>query len=263
MEKIDIAMTATLRPTIIEQTFISIVRNICEPNPEYEFNLVINVDPAGEKVSQSSIVDIAKKYFANVISNVPEKPSFPMAVKWVWSNTSTKYVLHSEDDFEIMKEIDMDHIVRILQKHPKIGSLRLCRGIGIDSPAPDMNGKIIRRMGQKWHYNDDGFYLASMVQGGVSLNAAFMRGNFQRKAATFLEKDIDPEAQIAFSLLIQRVYRKHPEKKRALYKFLSEWNFAIYALPLAVRDIGRTWRRQHGFHKPRTKGALPTTWVKK
>lgn len=258
MERIDITMAATLRPAILEQTLLSIVEKVCKNNTD-RFNLIINVDPAGEDIPQSDVVDVAKKYFANVISNTPTEASFPLAVKWIWGNTSTPYIFHIEDDFEVLEELDIDHMIYILKKYPKVCTLRLCRGVGFDNPDPSMSGKALKRAGQTWHYNEDGFYLASRVLGALSLNPSLMNREFQQGAQPFIKKGIDPEAVLRYSTFIQAHAKWHKE----LYKFLSAWDYGIYAVPLAVRDIGRTWRKQHGFRKPRTKGALPSTWIKK
>jgi hypothetical protein len=47
MAKIDITMTAVIRPTILERTLESIVKNIV--TKEHRFRLIINIDPVGEK----------------------------------------------------------------------------------------------------------------------------------------------------------------------------------------------------------------------
>ncbi len=258
IQTIDIVMTATLRPAIVEQTLVSIVEKICKNNTD-RFNLIINVDPAGEDILQSDIVDMARKYFPNVIYNTPEEASFSLAIKWVWGKASTPYVLHIEDDFEVLEELDIDHMIYILKKYPKVCTLRLCRGVDLDNPDPSMSGETIERGGRTWYYNKDGFYLAPCVQGSFSLNPSLMNREFQQEARLFIKEDIDPESVLRYSAYIQR----HTEWHKEVYEFLSAWDYGIYAVPLAVRDIGKAWRKEHGFYKPRIGGGLPTTWIKK
>ena len=101
-DKIDIAMTAVLRPSILAGTLTTIKEHVCKGD-DSRFRLIINIDPIGEDVSPSKMIKVAEKNFSNVLYNVAEKPSFPLAVKWVWSKTTAPFVFHWEDDVDILK----------------------------------------------------------------------------------------------------------------------------------------------------------------
>ena len=70
ISKIDITMTATLRPIILEQTLKSVVENII--TNEHEFRLIINIDPSGEKIQQKIVLKVAKTYFKDILYNYPK-----------------------------------------------------------------------------------------------------------------------------------------------------------------------------------------------
>lgn len=254
-QRIDIAMTAVLRPVVVERTIASIVRQICGSDID-RFNLVINVDPVGEDVPQSVIVDIAKKYFPNAICNTPKKASFPSAVRWVWNTVSTPYVFHTEDDFEIVKHLDINHMTCILDRHPRIGSLRLCRGVDWDNPYDDMHGDKIKRGKCLWIYQEDGFFLSPNWIGQFALNPSLMRLEFMRGITPFFKEGIDPERVTFFSPHVRKVLNK--KEVNQLSKHLSSWRVGMYAVPLSLRDQGRPWRKIH--HLGKSSAGIPRTW---
>ena len=75
MERIDITMAATLRPAILEQTLLSIVEKVCKNNTD-RFNLIINVDPAGEDIPQSGRIAALADVFDALTSERPYKKAW-------------------------------------------------------------------------------------------------------------------------------------------------------------------------------------------
>ena len=65
-DKIDITMTAVLRPSMLSETLILFKERICQ-GEEDRYRLIINVDPVGENVDQSKVIKVAKKNFKDVI----------------------------------------------------------------------------------------------------------------------------------------------------------------------------------------------------
>ena len=110
--KIDITMPAVVRPALLEGTLKSIVENVVDDMKR--FRLIINVDPIGERIKPAKVVRTAQKYFPNVVSNIASKPSFPNAVKWVWSQATAPFILHWEDDIDILRKIDINDMIKIM-----------------------------------------------------------------------------------------------------------------------------------------------------
>ena len=115
MTDIDIAMTSVIRPSLLEETMTYIKNNVYDKR--FNFRLIINVDPVGEDKDPMDVVKTAKKFFDKVMYNIPEEPSFPKAVKWVWSKTTAPYVFHWEDDSFIWRKIEVENMVYILNRH--------------------------------------------------------------------------------------------------------------------------------------------------
>ncbi len=113
--KIDITMPAVVRPPLLEGTLKTIVENVVDDINR--FRLIINVDPVGEAVKPGKVVKVARKYFPDIIYRIAPKPSFPKAVKWIWSQATAPFILHWEDDVNIVRKIDINDMLRIMIKN--------------------------------------------------------------------------------------------------------------------------------------------------
>lgn len=259
-QPIDIAMTAVLRPKIVERTIKSYVDRICKEHID-NFNLIINIDPVGEKgITQQDILEMVHEYFPRVRARMPDTASFPLALKWCWEQANTNLVLHTEDDFEIAKDLDIVHMISIMERHPKLAMLRLDRGTDWDNPKEDMGGPTIQRGAYKWRYNKDGFYVSPNWRGAFSTSPSLIRYDFMQGIIPFLQDGVSPERVTMFARWLHEFYGKPGKMK--LRKHLEQWKSAIYAVPLALKDQGRPWRDTHGFKKPKGNRGIKSTWVK-
>lgn len=240
---VDITMTAVLRPTLLEGTLKTIKQFVIDDINK--FRLIINVDPVGENVKPMKVIKVAKRYFPNIIYNIAKTPSFPTAVKWIWGQSTAPYILHWEDDVNILRKINIDHMIQILEKHPKISSLRLYKG------KTPKNRKM-KTFSCNWIYNDEGFYLATDWKRQFGLNPILIKRQFIEEALKCLRIDDNPEKQF-------RVSKKH------MRGLVRRWKYAIYAKPGENRLIdgrkGQEWKNNIGFQKP--KGKIFLKWEKR
>ena len=241
-ERIDITMTAVLRPGLLSRTLDSIKTRICKDREG--FRLVINIDPIGSAIKPMKVVRTAEKYFDDVIFNTPNTPSFPKAVKWVWTNSDAPYIFHIEDDWLINRDIDVDNMIYILNKNPKLSSLRLYK---YKTP----NRKKITTFACHWIYNEDGFYLSKDWKKQFGLNPILIKREFINQALPRMKDNINPEKQFRYS----QGYMK---------KVIKDWQYGMYTKPgdrPLVTDIGREWIQGTEFAKPKVGTFL--TWEKK
>jgi hypothetical protein len=243
--KIDIAMTAVLRPQILAETLSKIKTHVCK-GEEDRYRLIINVDPIGENVEPTRIIKIANKNFSNIIYNVAETPSFPKAVKWVWSKVDAPYVFHWEDDVNILHDIDVDVMIKILKENVKLSSLRLYK-------RKTPNSLIIKDFECKWIYNENKyFYIADDWKKQFGLNPILIKSEFIKEAVSRMVDDVNPEKQFRYS----------QEYMRPLIK---KWKYGLFTYPGAPRMIdgrkGQRWKNELGIDKP--KNITFTEWVKK
>ena len=241
IDKIDITMTATIRPNILSRTLKSINDKICRDRDE--FRLILNVDPIGEKIKPMKIVKMAQSYFDDVIFNIPRTPSFSKAVQWVWKASTAPYIFHIEDDWTIAREIDVDHMISILKKYPKLSSLRL-------NKYKTLKRKKINAFSSHWVYHEEGFYMAKDWKKQFGLNPILIKREFIDQALPKMRDNTNPEKQFRYSQEYMR-------------PIIKNWQYGLYSKPgerpLAI-DIGRDWINRTEFTKP--KGTF-LTWEKK
>ena len=105
--------TAMPRPDIVEATYKSFSNNIKDLDLK-EQRLLLNIDPVSSGDLDSDIEEtkeVARRYFGEVIVNVPEKPNFTAAVDWCWTTANTEFVFHLEDDWELRQAINIGEII--------------------------------------------------------------------------------------------------------------------------------------------------------
>jgi hypothetical protein len=243
-QKVDIAMTAVLRPSLLDETLTTITKNVVDI-PE-RFRLIINVDPVGEDIDSEQVIDVAKKHFKNVIYNIPMKPSFPKAVKWVWSHTDAPYVFHWEDDSFIFRKIDILDMIKIHRIYPDVASLRLFK---FNTP----NKKIISAFGTKWHYHGEGLYISQRWQEQFGLNPNLIKREFVQEAVSRMCDDINPEKQF-----------RHWNDW--MVPLIRKWDYALYTKPgdkaIVWGKKGDLWKKKHGLKKNMKKPDKFITWDK-
>jgi hypothetical protein len=238
MERIDITMTGVLRPKILKGTLINIYEKVCKGDTS-RFRLIINIDPIGEPVKAKSIIPLAEKWF-KVVWNVSSEPSFPKAVKWVWSQAEAPYIFHWEDDVDILRDIDVDDMIQILNKYNDLSSLRL-------SKHPIPTKEKIKMFECFWNYKSEGFYLASNWERQFGLNPILIKKEFIKEAVNLMREDINPEKQFRAS-------------QKYMKNLIKKWTYGLYAKPGDLRLIdgrkGQRWKDRMGFSKPKNETFL-------
>lgn len=245
MEKIDITMTATIRPSILKKTLESFYKNMFYKDFE-RFRLIINIDPVGDKVKPKEVIRVCRKYFSKsqILVTIPKYPSFPQAVLNVWNQVEANWIFHLEDDWILNKKIDIDDMISILKDYNDLACLRLYK---FKTPK----GKKPTFFKSQYIYNKRGFYIAVDKKRQFGLNPVLIRGKFFREALPLMVNTKNPEKQFRYS----------NEKMRNI---LMKWSYGIYGSPgnrVLVSDIGRTWLKNNEYKKP-TKGQF-LKWEKK
>ena len=243
MDKVDITMTAVLRPAILRETLEKIVKHVVDdPN---RFRLIINIDPIGEKIKPKEVVKVCRRYFKDVIYNIPKKPSFPKAVKWVWENSNAPFVFHWEDDVNILRDINIGEMIKILNDHERLSSLRLYK----DKTPKSKRFKTFSCM---WIYNKAGFYVATDWKRQFGLNPILIKRKFINQALPMMKDNVNPEKQFRYT-------------QKYMLPIIRKWYYGIYTKPGHRRLIdgrkGQRWKNRIGVDKPSTGRFL--VWTKK
>ena len=232
-QKVDITMTAVIRPAMLARTLKTITRFVVRK--QKGFRLIINVDPIGEDIDQMKVVKTAKKFFDEVKYNIAKEPSFSKAVKWIWSQAEAPFIFHWEDDIMISREIDVVNMISILNKYPKLSSLRLYKA---NTPAK----KSFSVFSCKWILKPEGFYIANDWKRQFGLNPILIKKAFIVEAVKRMKDDVNPEKQFRFS---QPYMRDH----------IQNWEYGLYTKPGEKRIVdgrqGEQWKIKLGLKKPR------------
>lgn len=214
--KIDITTSATIRPSLLNETLSSFRSNLLSEDHEYRF--IINIDPIGELASADDVLDVARSHFKEVIYRKPKVPCFADAVIWCWKQTSSDLIFHLEDDWVLLKPINLSTMLKTIGDFPKYDSFRLSK-----RRVPGSH----KRVAPYEH---------------LSLNPVFIRQSFVREAVKHMLPTKNPEKQL-------RVI--DPE----CGKFIKTTSHGVYVeqgANVIVKDIGRKWMERTGIYSKAT-----------
>jgi len=242
---IDITMTATRRPKVIDRTLKSFTKHIFKNQKDYR--LIINIDPVGEDVKNNKIIDICEKYFEHLVIIEPKTPSFSKAVIRVWKETKSEYIFHLEDDWFLERDIDIKELIYQMNYDNNLACIRFYKEKIPETHFPTMFDCIYEYQPEKNLFFPMTGTCNSLNQFG--LNPVLIRKKFIDESLLVMCNNKNPEKQ----------FRENNPKMKNI---LKRWIFSIYGNPgdpRLVFDIGSEWRLNSKFKKPRT-GTGFTTW---
>lgn len=165
---IDVVITATIRPELLDLTLFSFYKNFL--HQFRETRLIVNVDPLGSAPHQASgVVAVCRRYSPQVVSRCPAQPSFASAVKWCWEQVESEAFLHLEDDWLLKRPIRLEHVAARLAEGGDVASIRFNLTRNPASSPP--------------------------VSGAFSLNPSVIRRAFIEQALPIFSYEKDPEKQ--------------------------------------------------------------------
>lgn len=119
MSNIVFTTTATNRPKILDRTYDSFHRHISDIDLR-ECKLIINIDPLPSSEKIEDVIRVAKKYFGEVVYNIPEKANFTSAINYLWSKADADYIFHIEDDWLLIEKIELLKITKQLSENENL-----------------------------------------------------------------------------------------------------------------------------------------------
>lgn len=165
IDHLDVVTTATLRPELLGLTFRSFCNRLLGKIPHCR--LIINVDPLPEDDGRllESTLQVCHDWFPEVLPRCPDRPSFPDAVRWCWSQVKSEYCFHLEDDWLLLKSIDPARVYDYFQESPQLAEVTL---------NPSRNRP---------------------EEPGFALRPSFVRRDFLLSALPLFDSALDPEKQ--------------------------------------------------------------------
>jgi len=225
-----LCIVATLRPAILYKTMKSFYDKI-----KYDFekiNFVVNIDMVPIDWDSRGFINMmldslyADRKDSLLLHNFHityGEGNFAKAVKTVWENTTSEYVFHLEDDWEFIREIDLNKCIE------KMGNedFDYMRFPKINAP----------------HFN---------CLPKVALQPSLWRGSVVRELSKHMAINKDPEKQL-------RTGQGNEELDRILFKTQNK-GLIDYGKD-CCEDHGRKWCDEHGFKKW-NKNNKDVTWAK-
>lgn len=240
---IDITMTATRRPELIRKTLSTFSSKFFFRTNDYR--LILNVDPVGKDIQSFEIIDLCREYFPYTTCRCPNEPSFSKAFKWVWSRVDADFVFHLEDDWELLRPVDLVKMLDIMADNPDLALLRL--------PWKPTDTESAKNWKYFFPWNGEFFECPEEHKREVGFcgHPSLIRGEFVRNTVKYIDENRNPEKQFHHGTV-------------EIMKEIDKWRYGVFAeqnQPPAIRDIGRRWMIKNDHRKAGSK-AFFTQWEK-
>lgn len=237
----DITITATKRSQVLRKTLESFKTNLICDHP---CRVVINIDPIGIDEDARLCVDVCRLFFDNVVYRIQSVPNFSEAFKWTWVNVkSPDFVLHLEDDWQLLRKIDLKDMFQVLHSEPDLALLRL----------PQFRAGVNSMKNWNLYFPFNGVYFECpenlKMQAGFCGHPSIIKSSFVKSVAPHIDTKLNPEKQF-----------HHGPKK--IMEIIPKWRYGVYAKPEelpAIADIGRKWMVENKMKKKGVK-AWFTEW---
>jgi hypothetical protein len=253
---LDVGVISTLRSEVLQKTLTSFKQNL----QGMEWNacsLYANIDSIGIDADKWTIQDVFqiidwKQWWVNW----SDSPSFPAAFLTVWDMLSTsresKFALMLEDDWELLRKVDVQRIIDVMMANPSIAIVRL--------PMFPSSGKTMTNWNKEFQYDSrvKMYRCPKELKKNVGFcgHPSIISKAFIRRTVVFLDTLYDPELQF------------HGIASKDMIREVEQWDYFVYTDPEDedhrpyVRDIGREWRETHSWDKLKDKSLSPV-WEKK
>lgn len=161
-----VTTTAMPRPDLLVETYRSFQSNLRGVDWK-QAELRINIDPTDDNELALDTLRVGGLFFPKVTAHLPPSPSFPLALKRVWSDLpdSDEWVLHLEDDWRLDVELDVEELEAFAHRHS------WAKQIGL-------------RSGPKANHHQ------------LVLSPSLIRASFAKKAASLLTGTRNPEQEL-------------------------------------------------------------------
>lgn len=227
MAQIDVTITATLRAEILERTLCSFVGQALEG---HDYRLIVNVDPVGTDEGPGAVALVLRQFWTEgSVLRIPNMAHFGRAFHWTWSQVRAPYVLHLEDDWELLRAFSIDRVTEILDGSPSLALLRL--------PWQRTYEACYKSWNCPFPWNGSYFVCPSEMRGlhGFCGHPSIIKREFVRVFYPVLDPERNPEKQI-----------KSSDQARA--DLIERFSYGVFGEPNSpplIRDIGRAWRNQN------------------
>ena len=226
-----ITLTAVRRPDLLDETLASFAAAL---RPGFPVGPVfVNLDPImGDDRAHAECRDVVKSYFPEARVFEPETAHFGAAVMRLWTRVPDGPVLHLEDDWTCLHEIDLEMARGHLNGRTTMVSFRNNHH---GRKGERTYSETTRRVAHAW-----GLIRRKRRVPLFNTGPALADGSFLRACASRMDATLDPEKQM----------------RRPMNADLNDWlegyRCRFLKAPdggLLLTDEGRDWRATRGVDK--------------
>jgi len=237
--KILVLTPSTLRPSLLLKTFSSFHEKMFSLAPkEVSFELALHIDCVGE--SNATDIDnllIVNDYIRVTSCRKNRTPphSLSRAFIWLWKQASKSiidYVFYLEDDWELLKEVNVAEMIECFEHNRNLATLRL--------PFTRLDNTFSKNWAHKFPWNGMYFECPDEIKYTIGWcgHPGMVNVNFIRQFVDKVDPNWCPELRL--------------KGYHDIAKEIIDWDYGVYGHPGEteyIKDIGREWRNTRGITK--------------
>lgn len=225
--KFDVCIVAGRRPDLLSETLSSFTEHLFSHHEVQ--NVFVNIDPIfGDGEAERDCVGVIRSFFKSPVIFTPETPGFAAAVKRLWAATTSDHLVHLEDDWLALDQLDGR--IEDCFRSPKVKQ--------VSFHTANQNWTIAKRghLHRKRNYIKFlGLRLPTTSSyPKFTTSPSIIDGHFARTCSHLMDPQYDPEKQLYSGINLPL------EKAVAGY---DNYIFSPDEKPVIV-DTGRAWRDQ-------------------
>lgn len=236
----DVAMIAALRPKVIRKTLETFKKNI-RYSGSFRVVAAIAPPPIGDAgVSQKDVKKLIESFYPLKAQTKGTK-SHSDCQSWIWKNCDSDFFLQWEDDWELLKPLDLDLMVETMRRRRDFAYINFDRKEkSLLTHRPYVERHLFNKLEQGLFFRVRGKSL-----GGPP---AIVRASYAAKAAEFIKSNEAPD---------------RTSGTKEVQKFLRGYVIGHYigqdGEGAIVQDIGTVWRQAKGLRKTTKLGSV--RWI--
>jgi hypothetical protein len=250
--KVLVLICATKRMDVLYKTISSMMekllwRSACDA--------IVNVDPIGrESDTPLKVIKLVELFIPVIFSREALQPHFGAAFYALWNMAADRYkeydyVFHLEDDWQMLQDVDIRDMVKILEDdhEPDLALLRL--------PQFRSTKDSMKNWDKHFPWNGYRGYFECpdelRQEVGFCGHPSLIKMEYVKNCAPLIDSAINPEKQF------------HGDNPN-LVEEVMKWRYGVFSQPNHpnyIQDLGREWMVKNKFRKAGSK-AFFTEWEK-
>jgi hypothetical protein len=246
--KVLVLICATKRMDVLYKTVSSMMekllwRSACDA--------IVNIDPVG-RVSDMplKVIRLVELFIPVIFSREALEPHFGAAFYALWNMAADRhkdydYVFHLEDDWQMLQDVDIRDMAKILESEPDLALLRL--------PQFKSTEDKMKNWDKFYPWNGKYFECPDELRQGVGFcgHPSLIKMEYVKNCAPHLIQEVNPEKQFHGG-------------NGPLLEEVMKWRYGVFSQPNHpnyIKDLGREWMVKNKFKKAGSK-AFFTEWEK-